>query len=610
MWHRFPQPMRDVILAALIEAARESRVVAEPADFLSGIRRVPSCAASYLLRERGIGEAPQTESAPAPANEISQGGMRLIEQAYEEASRLKDRAVGSDHLLLALLKLHASDLSLLSKLSYDEGVRGIRRLRRLGIGPDAPIVSLNPLVALASRGRKLIGALPKLWKLYVGISAAHPKLLADPYPVYDEMLRKGAVRRDPILPVWIVTGYAEVAQVFRDDHFSSLPLSQRSASGLLEVESLPAGPVRRQLGVITNVLTRMMVMSDDPVHARMRSQFGQMFSPRNVARLRGRVQQIADELLDTVAATGRMDFIKDFACPLPLYIVSDILGFQRSDWQKLFEWSEAFRSMISFRSSFDQDVCTRRAMIDMRRYFDDVVAQLRAHPNETLLSQLVNPAPGTEAMDVDDLFGNCVFLLAAGHVTTTSVMGNGLRALLRHPAELQRMRDDPSLMPGAVEELLRLESPVQWSRRRATEDVMLGDKRLEKGSIVLVSMGAANRDSRQFADPHRLDITRKDAAKHLAFSGGGHYCLGAGLARIELQIGFETLLRRLRDIRIVEGFQIQWKTGQTLRAFDSLPITFRAASEQDQTAAVDHGSDSAANSFETRRGTTANATSG
>ena len=145
--------MRDVILAALAEAARESRTVAKPADFLSGIRRVPSCAAAYLLLERGIGAAPEAESAPPPATEISQDGMRLIERAYEEASGLKDRAVGSDHLLLALLKLHASDLSLISKLSYDEVARGIRRLRRLGVGPDAPVVSLNPLGERVSRGR-------------------------------------------------------------------------------------------------------------------------------------------------------------------------------------------------------------------------------------------------------------------------------------------------------------------------------------------------------------------------------------------------------------------------------------------------------------------------
>jgi hypothetical protein len=609
MWHRFPQPMRDVILRSLEDASRHHRLTAEPQDLLAGIVRTPHCAATHLLRERSFQAAGQStgDEKLTPAAELSAAAVCVVEQAYRESVGLKDRVVGTDHLLLALLKLHPG-LPPLSGVRYDQVLAGIRKLRRLGIGPDAPIASLNPVAGLARRLRSALRVLPQLYKLYVQLSAAHPRLVTDPYPLYDRMRRRGVVRRDPIMPLWVVTGYAEVAQVFRDPRFSSLPLSHRSPNGLLEIGELPAGPVRGQLGVITNVLTRMMVFSDDPAHARTRAQLGQMFSPRNVAGLRPAVQQIADELIDAVVGAGRMDFIRDFACPLPLYIVSDVLGLRRSDWRQLKEWSDVFGTLLSFRTTLEQDLHARSAMMEMRRYFDDVIAGVRAQPDASLLSQLVNPPAGATQIDLDDLFGNVVFMLAAGHETTTSVLGNGLRALLNHPDQLQRLQEDPSLINTAVEELLRLESPVQWTRRRATEDVELGGQLIQQGDVVIVSMGAANRDPRQFPDPHRLDVTRKDASKNLAFSGGSHYCLGAGLARIELQVGLTTLLRRLCDIRVVEGFKLNWRKGHTLRSFDSLPITFRVATQNQPGA--HRGDVSQPSSFERRRGTTANATSG
>jgi cytochrome P450 len=333
--------------------------------------------------------------------------------------------------------------------------------------------------------------------------------------------------------------------------------------------------VRRDLCVIANVLTKMMVFSDAPGHSRMRNQLGQMFSPRNVAGLRDRIQQIADELIDAVSARRKMDFVQDFANPLPLLVVADIMGFRREDKVDLKRWSDVFGVMLSFSTTIRQDLEGRAAMLEMRQYFDRIVDDLRREPNDSMLSQLITPRDGTAPIDFDELFANCVFLLAAGHETTASTMSSGIRLLLtKHPGELQRLIDDPSLIPNAAEELLRMESPVQWTSRRAKEDLELGGQKIAKNSMVMISMGAANRDPRQFPDPHRLDITRKDANRHLAFSGGNHFCLGAGLARIELQVGLSSLLRRLKNLCIEDGFEVEWRKGHTLHAFDHLPMTF------------------------------------
>jgi hypothetical protein len=332
--------------------------------------------------------------------------------------------------------------------------------------------------------------------------------------------------------------------------------------------------VRKDLCVIANVLTKMMVFSDPPTHSQMRNQLGQMFSPRNVSGLRDRVQAIADELLDAVIASGKMDLMYDFAVMLPLLVVADILGFRREDRHDLKRWSDVFGTMLSFTTTIGQDLESRRAMLDIRAYFDRIVEDLRRNPNDTLLSQIITPRDNSQPMDLDELFANCVFLLAAGHETTASTIGSGLRLLMKYPTELQRLRDDPSLIPNAVEELLRMESPVQWTSRRTKEDLELGGQQIAKNTMVMVSMGAANRDARQFPDPHRLDITRSNANRHLAFSGGNHFCLGAGLARIELAVGFATLLRRVKDLRIEPDFEVTWRTGHTLHAFDRLPMTF------------------------------------
>jgi cytochrome P450 len=298
-----------------------------------------------------------------------------------------------------------------------------------------------------------------------------------------------------------------------------------------------------------------------------------------------------------------MDFIRDFAYPLPLLVAAELMGFHKKDKVQLKRWSDVFAGMLSFRTTTAEDLHARQCMLEMRAYFDRIIADLRAAPNETLLSYLITPRDGSEPIDEDSLFANCVFLLAAGHETTTSVMGSGLLALLKHPEQLERLKRDESLMPNAVEELLRYESPVQWTSRRTKEEVELGGVKIPANTMVMISMGAANRDPRQFPDPDRLDITRANANKNLAFSGGNHYCLGAGLARIELQVGLATMLRRLPNLRVEPGFKVTWRKGTTLHSFESLPVLFDPVNEP-------RGEARATPAGEGRRAATASATSG
>jgi cytochrome P450 len=444
----------------------------------------------------------------------------------------------------------------------------------LGVAPDAAVAAINPLSAAWRWTRRAGLLLPRLYKVFVQLSLAHPRLSSEPYLMYDRLRAKGPIRKDPLLPAWLVTGYPEASEILRDARLSSDVRAFPKGCGTIELSALPPGPVRRQVGVLAGAFADMLIFNDDPRHMRLRTAVGKVFAPRNVAPLRDRVQQVVDGLLDRVIDAGRMDFIQDFAAPLPLVIVSDLMGFGRADHAKLKEWSVVFGKSLSIQTSMADDLDVRRAMIEMREYFDRIVAGLQARPDDSLLGQLVSSPHGIASISLDELFANCVFVLAAGHETTASVLGSGMLALAAGPEQMRRLAEEPSLIPNAVEEMLRLESPVQWTRRFASEDLQFEETLIPKGSLVLVSIGAANHDARQFPDPHRLKVTRENAAKNIAFSGGGHYCLGASLARIELQIAFETLLRRVHNVRVADGFKVKWRKGHTFRMFDSLPVTF------------------------------------
>jgi len=305
------------------------------------------------------------------------------------------------------------------------------------------------------------------------------------------------------------------------------------------------------------------------VHTRMRRLVARSFSPRVLDALRGRVEELVEELLDRSAPRGRLDAIADFAYPLPAIVIAELLGAPAEGRERFLDWSA---DIVAFVGSGPVDLeLARRADRSLREFRAFIAPELerrRGRPADDLLGLLA--AGDGDRLSDDEIVATCVNLLFAGHETTANLIGNGLLALLRNPAELARLRDDPALAPSAVEELLRYDGPVQRVRRVVTEDVEVGGKRLRAGDLVAGFIGSGNRDPDRFDDPDRLDLSRADN-QHLAFGYGIHFCVGAALSRIEAPIALNALLRRFPGVRL-RGAEVVWKPNIVFRGLESLHL--------------------------------------
>lgn len=355
------------------------------------------------------------------------------------------------------------------------------------------------------------------------------------------------------LNAWLTTTYEDALFVLKDPRFTKdrrklLSEQQGEHSDLME-------------SIFRNMLT-----VDPPDHTRLRRLVSQAFTPRMIEQLRPRIQQITDELLDKVQPQGSMDLIADFAYPLPITVISEMLGIPATDRTSFRTWTRAIMNMQEE---------ARSAMEAFLHYIQSLLAEKRAHPGNDLTSGLVQVQENGDQLSENELISMIFLLIIAGHETTVNLIGNGTLALLQHPDQLHLLRSDPSLLPTAVEELLRYTSPVSISDERwANEDILLHGKLIRKGELVHAALIAANADEQQFSDPTVLDITRREN-QHLAFGKGLHFCLGAPLARLEGQLAFGTLLRRLPDLHLaVDPAQLTWLNNTMLRGLTSLPVAF------------------------------------
>jgi cytochrome P450 len=320
-----------------------------------------------------------------------------------------------------------------------------------------------------------------------------------------------------------------------------------------------------------------MLFKDGTDHERLRNLVSKAFTPRMIEGLRGRVQELTDELLDTVEPAGHMDVIADLAYPLPVTVICELLRIPAADRAKFRVWTAKLaRSLDPSTSPAEEEEILRagdEAAAAFGEYFADVIARRRRDPGEDLLSALIGAEERGDTLSTHELMATCVLLLVAGHETTTNLIGNGMFALLCNPTELEKLRRDPSpdLMRTAVEELLRYEPPVVATLRIALEDIPFAGSVIPAGHDVFVVIAAANRDPARFPYPDRLDVTRIDN-RHLSFSGGPHFCLGAPLARLEGQIAISTLLRRFSGLRL-ESEEPQWRDTITLRSLKALPVS-------------------------------------
>jgi cytochrome P450 len=300
----------------------------------------------------------------------------------------------------------------------------------------------------------------------------------------------------------------------------------------------------------------------------MRGLVGRALAGWVGAAMRPRVERLVHGLLDAVGDRGGMDVVADLAYPLPFLVMADILGIPPEDRGRLRVWSDAHAKLISLRG--DELLTGLEGFHHLRAYFRAAAAARRESPGDDLISALVVAEGCGDAPCSEELLSNLALVLTAGHETTTNLIANGLLALLAHPEQWQALRDDPSLTAVAVEELLRYESPVQMTSRVAREDLDIAGRAVERGQTVVLMLGAANRDPEEFANPDGLDVTRRDN-RHVAFSSGGHHCLGAALGRLEGQVAFGVVLRRLPGVRL-ELRRLEWHRNPSIRSLKSLPV--------------------------------------
>ena len=399
-----------------------------------------------------------------------------------------------------------------------------------------------------------------------------PENRGDPYGIYRFIREREPVHHAPD-GSWVLTRYDHCAALLRDPRFSTNPAR------------LTEGPDPSAMGPVRQVGSSLMMFLDPPDHTRLRSLVSQAFTPKMVESLRPRIQSLVDELLDAVVEKGEMDILGDLAYPLPTVVICELLGVPPEDRDKFKGWSaDASRLLDGY---LDKEAMDKGMVAGMYlfQYFTDLVEARRAQPRNDLLSALLaaqgpsGPSSGAlvagDKLTHAELLSTATLLFIAGFETTMNLVGNGTLALLRNPEQLERMRNDPALVRTGVEELLRFDGPVHVTARIATQDVRIGDEIVREGEQAVAILGAANRDPDQFPDPDRLDVGRTPN-RHLAFGGGPHFCLGAALARMEGQIAFETMLRRLPDLELATE-RPTYRDHYVIRGLDELHVRFNRA---------------------------------
>ncbi|MCZ7526822.1 MAG: cytochrome P450 [Acidimicrobiia bacterium] len=384
---------------------------------------------------------------------------------------------------------------------------------------------------------------------------------ADPYPRYRAM-REEMPRQRTDMGHWSLFRYADVARVLRDPRFGVD--ERRAATPRTRFADRDPQRAPRGRSAILNV--------DPPDHTRLRRVVAPAFTPRAVDRLRSRIARLVDEALDRVTPRGEMDVIADLAFPLPFTVISELLGMPGGEREELRRWAHVLAGTLEPVTDPAGLDAQREASDAMTAFVRDALAWKRRHPADDLLTALLAGADRGELRSEQELLDQVILLYVAGHETTVNLIGNGMLALLRHPAQLERLVGDDGLDADAVEELLRYDAPVQFSRRVALEDVDLDELTIEAGSLVLVCLGSANRDPDRFGPTaDDLDLGRRDAGLHLSFGGGVHHCLGSSLARIEARAAIGALVRRFPAIEATTD-DPPWNGRVVLRGLDRLPV--------------------------------------
>ena len=390
--------------------------------------------------------------------------------------------------------------------------------------------------------------------------------IANPYKAYDRLrtaaplhwtdkFRNGA---------WLVSRYADVLAALHDSRLSSQRSHTLTAALPLEVQC--------EFSTFNEIFSKWMLFLDAPQHSRLRKLLNKEFTPFMIQRLRPRIQQVVDTLLDQADGKSEMEYMTEFANPLPVRVIAEMLGIPGEDQTEFQIWSDALADF--FGNSTATVETARRAqhsLISLREYFRALLPERRENKSDDLVSLLLRVEEEGEVLTEEELLAQCTLFLIAGHETTRNLLGNGLLALLQHPQELAKLKQNPSLMPLAVKEFGRYDSPVQFSGRAAVADFSWHGQEIRKGQTVILLLGSANHDPQKFKEPEKLQIAR-DEALPLSFGHGAHFCIGAALAQTESEIAFTTLLARASDLRLLDD-QPAWRANLSFRGLSRLRLS-------------------------------------
>jgi cytochrome P450 len=374
-----------------------------------------------------------------------------------------------------------------------------------------------------------------------GAALASPAVIADPHPVFERMRREAAVHHSRTLRAWLVTRYDLVLRGLRDPRLSSARIPS-----ILDGQVAPAH--RECVRDFERTRKAMMVNMDGPAHHRLLRLVNPAFSPAAIEAARPMIQAAVDTLAERAAVAGSFDLVADYAAPLPTHVICELLGIPGTDRPALRKWSDEAARLLGATHGASQSTAyaANDAVINLENYFLRLIAQRRKRPGEDVLSLLIR-GEDEGLMSPEELSSQCQMFLVGGHLTLIDQLSNAVHAFLRHPEQLQKLRDDPSLIAGGIEEVLRYDPPVTFVHRVAAVDLEMDCTGVRKGDRVLLCLAAANRDPAFFPEPDTFDIERR-GNRHLSFGSGLHACAGAGLARLELEIALLTLCRRLPSL--------------------------------------------------------------
>lgn len=392
-----------------------------------------------------------------------------------------------------------------------------------------------------------------------------PEFKRNPYPTYATLREEAPIFFDDNMRFWFVSRHEDVSAILRDRRFG------RTIEHIMTREEAGLPPRNPAYASFHKLGAHSMFDKEPPDHTRLRSLVHKVFTPRRVELLRGKIEGFSNDLIDKAEPNGRMDLLEDFAVPIPVTVIAEMLGIPEADRYHLRPWSNDIVKLYELNHTPEQAQKAIKAAEDFSDYLRNLARQRKRDPQDDLITALATVEEAGDVLTEDELISTCVLLLNAGHEATVNVMGNGMLALFKNPDQLAMLRENPALLPTAVEELMRYDSPLQLFRRWVLEDVTYKGVEFKQGQEIALLFGSANRDPLVFDQPDTLDITRQENP-HISFSLGIHYCLGAPLARLELQTSFAALLRRLPNLRLEA--EPEYREGYVIRGLQELIVTF------------------------------------